>query len=190
MQNRALGTHEQKACCLSKAYVKVVPVSYDVIVWIMNFVTVTNYHFYHLFLLQIQQIKRMSLFMKFEPLFLHLLKIFYEKLCMKLLSIKNKSCKVLILSFILIASITNYMNAKFYEVWTIIFKVIAISGYSGVYCRLKYLHAVVTFYTYLLGISSAEMVIMSWNVDIMFLQYLYKCNCNNYGRLFVLYSYL
>ena len=25
------------------------------------------------------------------------------------------------------------MYAKFYEVWTIIFKVIAISGYSGVY---------------------------------------------------------
>ena len=49
--------------------------SYDVIVYIMNFVTVTNYHFYHLFLLHIQQIIRMSLFMKFEPLFLHLLKI-------------------------------------------------------------------------------------------------------------------
>ena len=65
------------------------------------------------------------------------------------------------------------MYAKFYEVWTIIFKVIAISGYSGVYFRLKYLHAVVTFYTYLLGISSDEMVIMAWNVDIMFLQYLY-----------------
>ena len=31
----------------------------------MNFVTVTNYHFYHLFLLQIQQIIRMSLFMRF-----------------------------------------------------------------------------------------------------------------------------
>ena len=44
----------------------------------MNFVTVKNYHFYHLFLLQIheiQQIIRMSLFMKFEPLFLPLLKI-------------------------------------------------------------------------------------------------------------------
>ena len=65
------------------------------------------------------------------------------------------------------------MYAKFYEVWTIIFKVIAISGYSGVYFRLKYLHAVVTFYTYLLGISSDEMVIMAWNVDIMFLKYLY-----------------
>ena len=61
-----------------------------------------------------------------------------------------------------------YMYAKFYEVWTIIFKVIAISGYSGVY-----LHAVMTFYTYLLWISSDEMVIMAWNVDIMFLQYLY-----------------
>ena len=92
---------------------------------------------------------------------------------MKLFSIKNKSCKVLILSFILIASITNYMYAKFYDVWTIIFKVIAISGYSGVYFRLKYLHAVVSFYTYLLGISSHEMGIMAWNVDIMFLQYLY-----------------
>ena len=53
------------------------------------------------------------------------------------------------------------------------FRVIAISGYSGVYFRLKYLHAVVTFYTYLLGISSDEMVIMAWNVDIMYLQYLY-----------------
>ena len=65
------------------------------------------------------------------------------------------------------------MYAQFNEVWTIIFKVIAISGYSGVYFRLKYLHAIVTFYTYLLGISSFEMVIMAWNVDIMFLQYLY-----------------
>ena len=35
------------------------------------------------------------------------------------------------------------MYVKFYEVWTIIFKVIAISGYSGVYFRLKYLHAIV-----------------------------------------------
>ena len=61
------------------------------------------------------------------------------------------------------------MYAKFYEVWSIIFKVIAISGYSGV----KYLYAVVVFYTYLLGISSDEMVIMAWNVDNMFLQYLY-----------------
>ena len=82
------------------------------------------------------------------------------------------------------------MYAKFYEVWTIIFKVIATSGYSGVHFRLKYLHAVVTFYTYLLGISSDEMVIKAWNVDIMFLQYLYYCNCNNYLRLFLLYSYL
>ena len=65
------------------------------------------------------------------------------------------------------------MYAKFYEVWTIIFKVIAISGYSGVYFKLKYLHAVVTFYTYFLGIPSYEMVIMACNVDIMFLQYLY-----------------
>ena len=65
------------------------------------------------------------------------------------------------------------MYAKFYEVWTIIFKVIAMSGYSGVYFRLKNLHAVMTFYTYLLGIFSDEMVIMAWNVDIMFLQYLY-----------------
>ena len=65
------------------------------------------------------------------------------------------------------------MYAKFYEVWTIIFKVIAISGYSGVYFRLKYLHAVVTIYTYLLGISSDDIAIMAWNVDIMFLQYLY-----------------
>ena len=65
------------------------------------------------------------------------------------------------------------MYAKFYEVWTIIFKVIAIYGYSGVYFRLKYLHAVVTFCTYLLGISSDEMMIMAWNVDIMVLQYLY-----------------
>ena len=92
---------------------------------------------------------------------------------MKQFSIKNKAGKELFLSFILIVSITNYMYTKFYEVWTIIFKVIAISGYSGVYFRLKYLHAVVTFYTYLLGISSDEMVIMAWNVHIMFLQYLY-----------------
>ena len=41
------------------------------------------------------------------------------------------------------------------------FKVIAISGYLGVYFRFKYLHATVTFYTYLLGISSNEMVIMA-----------------------------
>ena len=40
-------------------------------------------------------------------------------------------------------------------------KVIAISGYSGVYFRLTYLRAVVTFYTYFLGISSNEMVIMA-----------------------------
>ena len=33
---------------------KVDPVPYDVIFQIMNFVTVTNYHFYDLFLLQIQ----------------------------------------------------------------------------------------------------------------------------------------
>ena len=44
---------------------------------------------------------------------------------------------------------------------------------QGVYFRFKYLHAVVTFYTYLLGISSDEMVIMVWNVNIMFLQYLF-----------------
>ena len=43
----------------------------------MNFVTVINYHFYHLFLLQVQQIIRMSLFMKLEALFLPLLKIIY-----------------------------------------------------------------------------------------------------------------
>ena len=47
--------------------------------------------------------------------------IFYEEFCMKQFLIENKSCKVLFLSFILIASITNYMYAKFYEVWTIIF---------------------------------------------------------------------
>ena len=45
--------------------------------------------------------------------------------------------------------------------------------FLGFYFRLKYLHAVVTFYTYLQGISSDEMVIMAWNEDIMFLQYLY-----------------
>ena len=65
------------------------------------------------------------------------------------------------------------MHAKFYAVWTIIFKVIAISWYSGVYFRLIYLHAVVTFYTYLQGISSDKMVVMAWSMDIMFLQYLY-----------------
>ena len=90
---------------------------------------------------------------------------------MKQFSIKY--CKVLFLLFILIASTANYMYVKVYKVWTIIFKVIAISWYSGVYLRLKYLHAVVTFYTYLLGISSDEMVIRAWYVDIMFLQYLY-----------------
>ena len=44
--------------------------------------------------------------------------IFYDELCMKQFSIKNKSCKVLYLSSILIASITNYMYmyAKFYKV--------------------------------------------------------------------------
>ena len=63
----------------------------------------------------------------------------------------------------------NYMYTKLYEV----FKVITNSGYSGVYFRLKYLNAVVTFYTYLLDISSNKMVIMAWNVDVMFLQYLY-----------------
>ena len=41
------------------------------------------------------------------------------------------------------------------------------------YFRHKYLHAAVTFYTYLLGIPSYDMVIMAWNADIMFLQYLY-----------------
>ena len=92
---------------------------------------------------------------------------------MQQFSIKNKSCKVLFLSFILIASITNYMYAKFYEVWTIILKVIAISGYSGVYFRLKVLHAVATFYTYLLGI-----ILMKWwswleMWTLCFLQYLY-----------------
>ena len=56
---------------------------------------------------------------------------------MKQFSVKNKFCKVLFLSFILITTITNYMYAEFYEVWTIIFKVIAISGYSGVYFRLN-----------------------------------------------------
>ena len=65
------------------------------------------------------------------------------------------------------------MYAKSYDVWTIIFKVITISVYSGVYFRLKYLHAAVTFYSYLLGISSNEMVILAWNVDIIFLQYFY-----------------
>ena len=39
----------------------------------------------------------------------------------EIISIKNKSCKVLFLSFILIASRAHYMYAKFYEVWTIIF---------------------------------------------------------------------
>ena len=103
---------------------------------------------------------------------------------------KKQVLQGIFLSFILIASITNYMYAKFYEVCTIIFKVIAISGYSEIDFRLFYLHYVVTFYTYLLGISSDEMVIMAWNVDIMFLQYSYKWNCNNNWRLFVLYSYL
>ena len=56
---------------------------------------------------------------------------------------------------------------------SLFFKVIAISGYSGVYFRLNYSHAVFTFHTYLLGISSDKMVIMAWNVDIIFLQYLY-----------------
>ena len=84
-------------------------------------------------------------------------------------TIFNQKQVLQFLSFILIASITNYMYAKLYEVWTIILKVNAISWYSGAYFRLKYLHAVVTFYSYLLGISPDEMVIMAWNVDIMFL---------------------
>ena len=69
-----------------------------------------------------------------------------------------------------IAIIVTSLSKKFEP---LLFKIIAISGYSGVYFRLKYLHAVVNFHTYLLGISSDEMVIMAWNVDIMFLQYLY-----------------
>ena len=42
-----------------------------------------------------------------------------------------------------------------------------------VYFSHKYLHTVVTFYTYFLNISSDEMVTMDWNVVIMFLQYLH-----------------
>ena len=44
---------------------------------------------------------------------------------------------------------------------------------QGVYFSLIYLHAIVTFYTYLLDMSCNEMVTMAWNVDIMFQQYLY-----------------
>ena len=40
-------------------------------------------------------------------------------------------------------------------------KLLQFFGYSGVYFRLKDLHAVVTFYTYLPSISSDEMVIMA-----------------------------
>ena len=63
--------------------------------------------------------------------FCKILLIIDEKLYPKQFSIKNKSYKVLLLSFILIANISNYMYTKFYEVWTIILKAIAISGYTG-----------------------------------------------------------
>ena len=66
------------------------------------------------------------------------------------------SCKVLILSFILIASITNYMYAEFYEVWTFIFKVIAISGYSWVYFR----H--ILFLLLFLFISDTNIYMLKW----------------------------
>ena len=76
------------------------------------------------------------------------------------------------------------MYAKFNEFWTIIVKVNAICGYSGVYFRLRYLNTFETFYKYLLGISSDEMIIMAWNMDIMFLHYSISlnCNCNTYWR--------
>ena len=73
-KNFHLQLYETSSGNYSTEHFKVDPVSYDVIVLIVIFVTVTNYHFYHLFLLQIQQI-RMSFFMKFEQLFLHKLKI-------------------------------------------------------------------------------------------------------------------
>ena len=88
----------------------------------------------------------------------------FHRCCLKQIECRNLSnLQILlplqgILSFILIASTTNYMYAKFYAVWTIIFKVIAISRYSEVYCSLKYLHAVVTSYTYLLDISFDELL--------------------------------
>ena len=95
----------------------------------MNFVTVTNYHFYHLFLLQIQRIIRMPLLVKFEPLSLHLsknigkeqdfLQIFPCILSSSIHETIFNQKQVLqgnFLSFILIASITNYMYPKFYEV--------------------------------------------------------------------------
>ena len=43
----------------------------------------------------------------------------------------------------------------------LLFKLLQFLDIQGVYFRFKYLHAVVTFYTYLLGISSDEMVIMA-----------------------------
>ena len=39
-----------------------------------------------------------------------------EELCPKQFSIYNKSCKVLFLSFNLLASIPNYLSAKFIDV--------------------------------------------------------------------------
>ena len=48
--------------------------------------------------------------------FCRILLIFDEELCPKQFSIKDKSCKVLFLSFILIASITNYMHSNLYAV--------------------------------------------------------------------------
>ena len=50
---------------------------------------------------------------------------------MKQFSIENKPCKVLFLSFILIASVTNYMYAKFYEVWAIIKKFLQLLDIQG-----------------------------------------------------------
>ena len=147
----------------------------------MNFVTVTNYHIYHLFLLQIQQIMRMSLFMKFEPLFLHWLKIigkehdFLQNCPYILWRIRHETIfnqkQVLqgtVFIIILIASITNDMYTKFYEVWTTILKFLQFLDIQGSIftCRSDFLHL-------LLGFSSHQMVIMAWNVDIMFLQYLY-----------------
>ena len=96
----------------------------------------------------------------------------YEELCMKQFSIKNKSCKVLFSSDIfLIASITNYMYAKFFEVWTIIFKIFAFSGYSGVLFtrRSDFLYLFAGYFFWWNG-----------NHGLKCGHCLYKCNCNTH----------
>ena len=83
--------------------------------------------------------------------------IFYEELCMKQFSMKNKSCKVLFSSDVY--SYCKYNknictpNSLKFEPLYLKFFFLHFLDIEG-----SYLHAVVTFYTYLLGISSDEMV--------------------------------